>query len=89
MRGCRLPRRPGAAGACAASRRPLQPPASQSWARATAERRPPLPRTAAVERYVFLLMSSSCVSAHRLALGWSEALCSGDSPFVEVTVMTD
>ena len=55
MRGCRLPRRPGAAGACAASRRPLQPPASQSWARATAERRPPLPRTAAVERYVFLL----------------------------------
>ena len=55
MRGCRLPRRPGAAGACAASRRPLQPPASQSWARATAERRPPLPRTAAVERYVSLL----------------------------------
>ena len=53
MRGCRLPRRPAAAGACATSRRPLQPPASRSWARATAEHRPPLPRMAAVERYTF------------------------------------
>ena len=52
MRGCRLPRRPGAAGACAASRRLLQPPASQLWARATAERRPLLPKTALVARYV-------------------------------------